>query len=383
MRKRTDKTDNSSGADKRTNRQITPTTRRNQSGGSAGGGGYDYQAEAYALVAAKILAEEVLNWAETGCDRIPVSVRMETGSGGDDLRISLRSGKKIEVQAKSGLQRGTDLWNALLALAHVVSSDANTYGILLTNGSASNTVKDKLKTGIERIGRNYENLHELPDIVQEFIRRLSAAKLDTCVVCKRLFIRVRDLEPGSQGEETTFNVLRQVIAQPEQAGASRRVLVGDGLDLITLRGSCNSTNLAKILVQDGIVLSPKAKNTLVVREAYLQWSIERNKTFVIPGLQLALPMDKAWVRLKTMSAKSGVASMTTLEEQIRSYHEWHRLAEINARSDSISIEMAARVNRLLVVVAGPGAGKSTHWHTLGQAKTNCCCTFHCGAFICV
>ena len=80
--------------------------RRNPFGGSAGGGGYDYQAEAYALVAAKILAEESLNWPETGCDRVPVSVRMETGRGGDDLRITLRSGATIELQAKRGLKRG-------------------------------------------------------------------------------------------------------------------------------------------------------------------------------------------------------------------------------------------------------------------------------------
>ncbi len=44
--------------------------RQNPFGGSAGGGGYDYQAEAYALVAAKILAEESLNWLETECDRL-------------------------------------------------------------------------------------------------------------------------------------------------------------------------------------------------------------------------------------------------------------------------------------------------------------------------
>ena len=93
--------------------------RRNPFGGSAGGGGYDYQAEAYALVAAKILAEEGLNWPETGRDRVPISVRMETGRGGDDLRITLRSGAKIELQAKRGLKRGDDLWHALLSSRQV------------------------------------------------------------------------------------------------------------------------------------------------------------------------------------------------------------------------------------------------------------------------
>lgn len=60
------------------------TTRKNRYGGSAGG--YDYQAEAYALIAAKILAGENLAWADSGCDRVPVSIHGETGAGGDDLQ---------------------------------------------------------------------------------------------------------------------------------------------------------------------------------------------------------------------------------------------------------------------------------------------------------
>src|SRR4051812_7936969 len=127
--------------------------RRNLFGGSSGGGGYDYQAEAYALVAAKILAQESLNWVETGCDRIPVSISMETGSGGDDLRIVLQQGAKIEVQAKRGLERGADLWEALLALATAVNNQTDTYGVLLTTTTASNTIREHLKDGIIRVGQ--------------------------------------------------------------------------------------------------------------------------------------------------------------------------------------------------------------------------------------
>ena len=243
--------------------RMSSKDRKNQSGGSAGGGGYDYQAEAYALVAAKILAEETLIWADTGCDRVPVSVRVESGTGGDDLRILLRSGKRIELQAKSGLQRGRDLWDALLALARSVNHDANTYGVLLTNGSASGTVKDDLKEGIERIGRNFENLDELSAITQDFRRRLKEQNLDASVICKRLFIRVWDFTPGSPGEEATFSALRKVITQPEQAGAARRTFVSDGFDLIKLRGSSDATDFVRLLHQDGIALSHKVDNTLV------------------------------------------------------------------------------------------------------------------------
>ena len=54
---------------------------KNLSGRSADGGGFDYQAKAWVLVAAKILAQESLNWVESGCNQEPISIRMETGSG--------------------------------------------------------------------------------------------------------------------------------------------------------------------------------------------------------------------------------------------------------------------------------------------------------------
>ena len=331
------------------------------------GGGADYQAEAYAFVSAKILAEEALNWVETGCDRVPAFVRMETGSGGDDLLISLRQNNKVELQAKKGLQRGDDLWDALMGLAHAVHKDANTYGVLLTNTDASGTVREELKSDIEKIAANFNEYNKLSSIAQEFVSHLKADSIDPQVVCKRLFVRVWNFEPGSQGEESTLSAIRKVIAQPEQAGSARSVLVSDGMDHITLRGGRDAVTLARLLQQNGIALSRTAQNMLVAREAYLRWCVECNATFFIPSLLQPLPMEKAWVRLRTMGSKSKASGGASLEEQIRSYHEWHRLAETNARYDSIAIEMAAREHRLLVVVAGPGAGKSTLMRRLARA----------------
>ncbi|MCA1616798.1 MAG: hypothetical protein LC800_22475, partial [Acidobacteria bacterium] len=63
--------------------------RKNRVGGSAGAGGYDFQAEVFALIAAKLLAGEPLNWVDAEGERIPEAIYLETGTGGDDLRISL------------------------------------------------------------------------------------------------------------------------------------------------------------------------------------------------------------------------------------------------------------------------------------------------------
>lgn len=323
------------------------------------GGGADYQAEAYAFVAAKILAKEALNWVETGCNRVPVSVRMETGTGGDDLLISLQQENRVELQAKKGLQRGGDLWGALMALAHAIEKDERTYGVLLTNTNASATVREDLRTGIERIGANFDKVDELPEIARAFVGRLEGRSLDPKSICKRLFIRVWNFEPGSQGEDATHRTLGTVIADANQAGAARAVLVSDGLDTMTLRGGRDATDLSGLLQSRGIALSHFAQNSLVVREAYLRWCVDCNATFVVPGLNLALPMEKAWVFLRTLDGNTDASNRISLEEQIRSYHEWYRLAESNARYDSTAIGIVARQHRLLVVVAGPGAGKST------------------------
>src|SRR5947209_16596430 len=83
--------------------------RKNVTGGSAAAGGFDFHAEALALVASKILAKQTLNWIDAPGDRIPETIEAETGTGGDDLRVTLSGGYVVEVQAKKGLQRGTEL----------------------------------------------------------------------------------------------------------------------------------------------------------------------------------------------------------------------------------------------------------------------------------
>lgn len=331
--------------------------RGNRFGGSAGGGGYDYQAEAWALVAAKILAEESLNWVESGCARVPVSIRTETGEGGDDLCITLRSGATIEVQAKRGLTRGKRLWDALMALACAVGADKECYGVLLTTTDASNTIREHLKQGIIKVGEGVTE--DLPDIVTEFIDRLQKARINDLSVCSRLRIVIRDLDPGSQGEEITLEALRKVLADPSEVGAARNTLVSDGHDQIKLRGSRDANSLTRVIEQAGISLSVAVENQLILRQKFTDWSIKTNSRISIPSLNIALPMSEAWVRLRAMSPSDTPSGGKSLEEQVKEYHEWHRLADARHVSDTLDIGSASHRERLLVVVGGPGAGKST------------------------
>lgn len=331
--------------------------RENPFGGSAGGGGYDYQAEAWALAAAKILAQESLNWIESECNRVPISIRMETGGGGDDILITLQSGVKIEVQAKRGLKRGNRLWRALIALARVLKDDVSTYGVLLTNTESSNTIRIHLKDGIVRVGQGLmEDLHE---IIEDFLKHLHKAGIDDLSICSRIRIVVRDFAPGSSGEEETLATLRKVLTDPNKARAARNTLVSDGFDQIKLRGIRHTNGLISVLKQAGLSLSTTTKNQLILRRAFIDWSIKINETISIPSLNITLPMQKAWVNLGAMASPETPEGSKSLVKQIQDYHEWHRLTDTRRTSDILDIERTVNKERLLVVVGGPGSGKST------------------------
>ena len=102
---------------------MSADDRKNRASGSAGAGGYDFQAEVFALIAAKLLAREPLNWVDAEGERIPEAIYVETGTGGDDLRILLSDNIIVDLQAKRGVERSDDLWTALTALAKAVEAD--------------------------------------------------------------------------------------------------------------------------------------------------------------------------------------------------------------------------------------------------------------------
>jgi hypothetical protein len=126
-----------------------------------------------------------------------------------------------------------------------------------------------------------------------------------------------------------------------------------------VRGRLDAADLARKLRHAGIALSKEASNLSVFLESFLDWSARSNETFVVPGLGFTLPIEQAWISVQAMDSGKLLSSRKTLAKQIEDYLEWHRLAETNRSTDSFSIETAAKGERLLVIVAGPGAGKST------------------------
>jgi hypothetical protein len=74
-------------------------------GGSAGDGGFQFQAKIIAFVAVHMLAEAALTGLEQDIEDIPIAVAAETNGPGDDIRIELTQPLHfIELQAKKGLR---------------------------------------------------------------------------------------------------------------------------------------------------------------------------------------------------------------------------------------------------------------------------------------
>lgn len=77
-------------------------------GGSAAGGGLEFQAAASALCMVYMARGAPLCWVDSGSD-IPLSVSAETGGAGDDIALQLASGSILEIQAKRKLQANSEL----------------------------------------------------------------------------------------------------------------------------------------------------------------------------------------------------------------------------------------------------------------------------------
>ena len=230
---------------------MSRSKKQNVHGGAGGAGGYSYQAMGAALVSARIIAETGLGWPETGCDRIPIKLLAETGGGGDDLRIHLKSDILVEVQAKSGIQKGHDFWEAMLDLADVVQRQPRTYGVLLTDTHASGPIRRELKNDLPRVGQGRDD--DLKLITKEFLNKLKQEKIDKGV-CRRLSIVVRDFGPTSAGESETVEILRSVLDVTSQCSSALPVLYKDGMELTHHRGARDRNLLVDKLYQASIPL---------------------------------------------------------------------------------------------------------------------------------
>ena len=224
------------------------------SGGSGGAGGYRFQALAAAYVYAHALAEHPLNWV-VGAGVVPLAVSAETGGPGDDLRVEFSGGLGagsgvLEVQAKRGLRRGSELWEALLSLARGLDGDSSLRCALLVDHATSRAVRDELRLDIDRLGQGRSD--RLRPITSEFLGRLQAEGIvPEQSVLRRLSVVVADLGDRSEGESAALVLLSEAV---DGAGilTAWTAFREDGMRLTETAGRRDATALWNLLEAHGV-----------------------------------------------------------------------------------------------------------------------------------
>jgi hypothetical protein len=317
--------------------------------GSGGDTGYDYQANATAYVAAHGLAGQPLPWFESRND-VPATWSSETGGPGDDIGIVTAEGLAIEVQAKHALTRGPGFVATFQRLTAGLRSSLELRCVLLVDRHASGVIRDELKNDIARLGQGRSD--ELNPETVELLKDLGESPESIRELFSRLRIIVVDLDEGSDGVSAVQALLSRVVG-PEKAIVAYELLGKRYRRSIKGRGQDTVPSCARFLAAT-VGLSAIANSPAVVTTRFAQYLRKTTETFYSPALQVRFPIEGAWNQVAPLQPDT-----STLQAQIERYQEWTRLTRSSLQDDAMSAELFAEANLHSVIVAGPGAGKTT------------------------
>jgi hypothetical protein len=296
--------------------------------GSGGGGGYDYQADAIAYVAAHALAEVPLGWFEDVEDVVS-AWEAETGGPGDDIAVTTLAGRRIEMQVKHRLRRGPDYNDTFQRLFQGLRIHQELRAVLLIDRHSSEAIRNDLKTDISRIGQG--RLDGLKQITLDLISQLQMEP--DPAIFTRLRIVVVDLDQGSDGMAAAQSLLSRIV--PERRAKTAYELLGKrGHTLIKMRGKDDTLRSARYL--DGkIGLIPSSVLSTVSLARFVAFVQETNSRFYSPALRVQLDIGVAWSKVCPLESETDAESNSTesagLEDELKRYQKWSRLAGHRAR----------------------------------------------------
>ncbi|MGG1947989.1 hypothetical protein AB1286_24835 [Trinickia sp. NRRL B-1857] len=329
------------------------TDAKKTGGGTAVGGGVNFQAAVTAIVGVHILRGTALTWLDGICSDKPIAVWAESEGPGDDLCIEFETSAKIEVQVKKGLVRGTGLWEALRSIAKAIHQGRLSHGVLVVASDSSNTVREDLAKDIERLGQGRTD--SLTEIGEEWARRLRDANIPAQTVCRCMRIRViYALSPADPDIGAAKEVLRSICARNDDIDEAWNGLYYKAVLAIANRGRWTLYELIRLLKGSNIAIREDEFPASVI-DRYSRWVRDAHAHFSITGIKRKIPLS----HLLPMQLEETASHGTSAGDAALALERYHKREE-RARFDrALDAAWTARFKRLAVVVAGPGLGKST------------------------
>lgn len=327
---------------------------RRNVGGSTAERGLDFQARVSAIVMAHMLIEKPLNWFANVLPDNPKELHAETGGPGDDICFVCEEGKLVEVQVKSGLSVGEDLWAALVALAKGIHTERIVAGVLVVCPNSSKTIRSNLADDIVRMGNG--RLDGLRDQSERFLSKLNTESIDVVKACSALrIITISAVEGNQEAENNTRERLASVVQNSSQAWIS---LVAYSRRLIKIRGRATRVTLTRELRLRNIHFKTSQIETSIQLQAALnQWLQTAFSNIKILGISKPVPIKDCWIPITAFVVEADQSEPLELEKALSKYHEYasrHRHG-----GQSVDAHTVGRYVRKAVVLGGPGIGKST------------------------
>lgn len=324
-------------------------------GGSAAGGGLNFQACVSAIAAVHLARGTPIGWLKDVTADIPISLLAETGGPGDDIRLEFQDGSVAEIQAKRKIRIGKKFWESLLNLATAIDSCEISYGVLVVCPNSSGTIRDQLARDVIRMGQGRQDA--LSSTGRQLKEHLSSKALDVERVCAGLrIVTVHALETDSASVSAARAELAHLCTDVQGAWAC---LYLDAYRLIERLGRKTAVTILQLLRSESIELRVDAINSPVALLQKLSaWVAGANDRFSIFGIDKSLPLETSWIDLKAIIQEEYQFNDDDLANALERYHSW------DSRSNShdakkIDAETLGQFVKRCVVVAGPGMGKTT------------------------
>ena len=317
----------------------------------------NFQAVVTAIAGVHLIKGSPLDWLDGLVDDTPVAVWAETNGPGDDIRLELRNGSAVEVQAKRGLQTGDKLWNSLMSLAKAVQANEIAYGVLAVSPDSSRTIAYGLSKDVRRLADGRSD--DLKPLAQALCSKFKTAGMEPQSICKRLRILVvHGLDNDHASISAAKAHLCSLVSERQAVNVAWNRLYREAHAIVERRGRWEASAILGMFEADGIDISDSDSPGAVLANL-TRWVVDTNRNFSILDVQKPLSINQAWLPLKILVCDFDREPESDAAEAMAHYHAFGDTHPANADAKISDAEWIGRFYPCAVLTGGPGLGKST------------------------